>query len=181
MPWSNQPNNQFSKVSSMDGGDRSDTGAHHVGSNKSQPAAPQPSHGHYQDEGYNYGRHGAGGGYGGHHQEYDGYNGQDDYYNPNYAQQTQGPSPSYQNTSYQDPRGQFQQAGYYPPPPPVSSHAHHPSASASPNLVSSTLSSTNLTTSSSVRRGPQVILPEKGSPYDDDETQHIPMNDLAKS
>jgi hypothetical protein len=189
MPWS-QPSNPFSKVPSMDGGDR------HEGSSKPQPATPSTAY--RQDE---YGRHGAGG-YGGSQHGYDGYNangqGQDEYYNPYYAQNMHGAGqdyggshagmmdPSYGSSSpYQTHHDPYQQQhakqGFYPPPPPVPSASHAPMAK-SPSkmsLGSATPSSTNLTPSSSVRRGPQVILPEKGSPYDDEGAQQIPMKDLT--
>ncbi|KAF9362445.1 hypothetical protein BGX34_006174 [Mortierella sp. NVP85] len=187
MPWS-QPSNPFSKVPSMDGGDRRE------GSNKPQPATPSAAY--HQDE---YGRHGAGG-YGGNQHGYDGYNangqGQDEYYNPYYAQNMHGAGqgyggghagmmdPSYGSSSpyqnHHDPYQQHAKQGFYPPPP-VSSASHAPMAKSPSNmsLGSATLSSTNLTLSSSVRRGPQVILPEKGSPYDDEGSQQIPMKDLT--
>lgn len=105
MPWSNQPNNNFSKMSSsMDDGPRSPgklaaAGAGAVGaaaaanySNKAQPDLPQPSHGagggYYDDDRYGYQQgynNTPGSNY--HHQGgYDGY-GDDTYYNPHYATQ----------------------------------------------------------------------------------------------
>ncbi|KAF9307379.1 hypothetical protein BGZ74_005819 [Mortierella antarctica] len=105
MPWSNQPNNNFSKMSSsMDDGPRSPgklaaAGAGAVGaaaaanySNKAQPDLPQQSHGagggYYDDDRYGYQQgynNTLGSNY--HHQGgYDGY-GDDTYYNPHYATQ----------------------------------------------------------------------------------------------
>ncbi|KAF9956435.1 hypothetical protein BGZ65_002724 [Modicella reniformis] len=211
MPWSTQSNNQFSKVSSMDDGNRN-TGSN-FGSQPAAPVAPvapAATHGRRQDDGYNYGRHGAAGGggggygYGGNHQGYDGYNtnnNQDDYYNPHYAQKIHhgtgqsyannhtSTSPPYynSNTPYQDPNDSFQQKGqqqpgYFPPPPPGSSHPKSVSASPSSNSLALTNHSTSkLTTSPSSRRAPQTfVLPEKGSPSDDN-TQQIPMKDLAST
>ncbi|KAG0053391.1 hypothetical protein BGZ83_001225 [Gryganskiella cystojenkinii] len=108
MPWSNQPNNQFAKMSSSmeDDGPRSLNGrspgvaaagaAYGAGKNKPLP----PVGGYYQEDGYGGG--GYGGGYGGQQHGYEGYdqgyesrhaqagyNGgytEDDYYNPYYAQ-----------------------------------------------------------------------------------------------
>ncbi|KAF9315539.1 hypothetical protein BG003_002942 [Podila horticola] len=112
MPWSNQPNNNFSKMSSsMDDGPRSPgklaaAGAGAVGaaaaanySNKAQPALPQPSHGggggggYYDDDRYGYQQgynNTPGSNYHQHQGGYDGYE-DDSYYNPHYAiQNSQG-------------------------------------------------------------------------------------------
>ncbi|KAF8938169.1 hypothetical protein BGZ58_001493 [Dissophora ornata] len=208
MPWSSQSNNQFAKVSSMDEGSRTTSpnsrnarvataaaggaagGAAVYASNKAQPKVPQPTAAYYPDEGYGYGQQGAGGGYGANHQQ--GYNNEDEYYNPYYAQG--GPSPAATNatyysdnrTPYQTPRDPFQgqqQPGYFPPPPPVSTGAQGmPMMTSGSSMTSLPNTNTSSTlTSSSARRGPQVILPEMGHRGDDDATQDIPMKDMTLS
>ncbi|KAF9201938.1 hypothetical protein BGZ49_007869, partial [Haplosporangium sp. Z 27] len=201
MPWSNQPNNEFSKISSMDNGHRGQSSisgsavgtvgaaavASSYGSNKPQPDLPLPQKGYYQNEDYGYGQYGSDGGYG----NYEGYNNADDYYNPNYAANSHGygvnpnSNAAYFNgsrTPYQDShdpyqRQQKQQAGYFPPPPPVSSNTPSMSTNAphttmtSPTVSSvSRMNSVGETTvlSSGSVRAPQVILPEMGSPSNED-------------
>ncbi|KAG9067022.1 hypothetical protein KI688_012934 [Linnemannia hyalina] len=111
MPWSNQNNNQFSKMSSsMDDDDPRSPGSHHAaaigggiaaagavgaGFNKPQPKTPQPSHGgHYGDDSYGGGGYGQQQqhGHGGYYNDQDGYGQQqqDDFYNPYYAQHAGG-------------------------------------------------------------------------------------------
>ncbi|KAF9358609.1 hypothetical protein BGX26_001301 [Mortierella sp. AD094] len=198
MPWSNQPGNQFSKVSSMDEGHRASgsiNGAAAVaavgpkyGSNKAQPMIPQPQKSYYNGEDYG-GQHGPSGGYGGGQQggyeNYNNSNNQDEYYNPYYATNRHGygaspPSSNatyYNNgTPYQDPRDPYQQqapAGYFPPPPPVV-----PSTSPVQSTVSQMNTISDITPSSGSLRSPQVILPEKGSPSTEEDIQ---MKVLVKS
>ncbi|KAF9437170.1 hypothetical protein BGZ76_001780 [Entomortierella beljakovae] len=190
MPWSTQSNNQFSKVPSMDGGHRSGSingaSASGYGVNKPQPGLPQPQKSYYPEEDYNYNQHGAGGGYGGYSNGQDYNNGQDDYYNPNYAanMHNYAASPPSSNgtfyngkASYVDPRDPYQQGGsggFYPPPPPT--------IGSSPQFSTSQLNElpepTAVSLSSGSLRSPQVIIPEKDG---DGSGQTIPMNDLSKS
>ncbi|KAF9102048.1 hypothetical protein BGX27_011219 [Mortierella sp. AM989] len=198
MPWASQPGNQFAKVSSMDEGHRTGSingAAAGVASkhNKPQPNIPQPQKSHYQEDNYNYNQHG---GYGGNgrqqgYENHEGYNNGDDFYNPHYATQGYGASPPSSNatyyggnrTPYQDPRDPYQsphqQPGYFPPPPPVVSGASSPTASSGSQL--NTLSSEPTSIISSNARSPQMILPEKGSPSEDELAQEIPMKVLVKS
>ncbi|KAF9140263.1 hypothetical protein BG015_001739 [Linnemannia schmuckeri] len=113
MPWSNQNNNQFSKMSSsMDEDNPRSPGSHHAaamggvggvaaagavgaGYNKPQPKIPQSSHGqYYGDDSYGGGGYGQQQqrGHGGYYDDQDGYvqQQQDDYYNPYYAQHAGG-------------------------------------------------------------------------------------------
>ncbi|KFH69090.1 hypothetical protein MVEG_05892 [Podila verticillata NRRL 6337] len=208
MPWSNQPNNNFSKMSSsMDDGPRSPgklaagAGAGVAAAaavnyaNKAQPAIPAPSHGeggYYNDDRYGYQQ-----GYNNtpnnnyHQQHQGGYDGYEDdtYYNPHYASQNnqgygQGQGQGYEmnqfnngsyysasnasRTPYQDPYKAQQPAvsspGYFPPPPPVTGASSPPPSVPLTVPISST---TNLTSSSSPKRGPQTILPEMGRPADE--------------
>ncbi|KAG0007282.1 hypothetical protein BGZ80_004862 [Entomortierella chlamydospora] len=180
MPWSNQPGSQFSKVSSMDEGHRapgSINGAAAV-SNKPQPMTPQPQKSYYSGDEYG-SQYGLGGGY----DNYNNGNNQDEYYDPYYAASRAGygASPLNSNTTYYnnstpylDPRDPYQQpapTGYFPPPPPVV-------PSPMPSTVSQLNTVSEIAPSSGSLRGPQVILPEKGSPSTEDDIQ---MKVLMKS
>ncbi|GJJ74563.1 hypothetical protein EMPS_06921 [Entomortierella parvispora] len=108
MPWSNQPNNNFAKISSStDDGPRSfgaassvtGAGAYGVGKNKPLP----PTGAYYEEDGYGYNDAHARSppqGYGNYHQGYEGYEGydqqgyEDEYYNPYYGQGGATPGPT---------------------------------------------------------------------------------------
>ncbi|KAF8953734.1 hypothetical protein BGZ52_004567 [Haplosporangium bisporale] len=130
MPWSNQPNNNFSKMSSsMDDGPRSPgklaagAGAGVAAAaavnyaNKAQPAIPAPSHGeggYYNDDRYGYQQ-----GYNNtpnnnyHQQHQGGYDGYEDdtYYNPHYASQNNQGYGQGQVQGYE--MNQFNNGSYY--------------------------------------------------------------------